>query len=710
MIPINQQTIEDLDTIAIGFDEIKNLLYKFCFGETALKRFEQLGSLKNLKEAEYQLTLAEELLNIKNEGLRFPRLEFKELLFELKILPKQGSILELESIIRILDANRLVNSLILFANKNRTAFPQLSNLIQQAELNTEMIESIEQILDNKLKVKDNASPELYHIRMSINATRKQIAKNFDIALKRMRSKGYLAEDTSESLINDRRVLSIVSSYKRQVNGKILGSSNTGFLTYIEPEETVAYNFELEQLQDDEKKEIKRIFAQLTALIKTHLGLIELFQSILTELDFIQAKVRLAQMMNAVKPTLVDESYVELINAYHPLLWLKNQELKKETKAQTLKMDKFSRMLVISGPNAGGKSITLKMVGLLQLMMQSGLLIPADSNSKMGWFHQILTDIGDNQSIENELSTYSYKLKRMNYFLSVANKRTMLLLDEFGTGSDPDLGGALAEVFFEKLYSKKSFGIITTHYSNIKLKAAQLANAVNANMLFDITTLKPMFHLSIGQPGSSFTFEVAQINGIEQDVIDLAKEKVDTKKVEMDQLIAELQIEKAEFEKINAETRVAKIIAEDEKKAYELKQNQYEEMLDRQQQVIEKNNKFLNSGKKMLQFIDSYNSKKSNKNMLAELKKYLAIEKSKIDAIEKEKQLKVLAKQKQKPPAGRAGKKPSKKPQQPILIGSKVKLIDGKQSGTVLEINGKEAVIAFGNFKTKTQVSKLMFIT
>lgn len=700
MIPIEQQAIEDLE-----FDEIKNLLHKFCYGETANKRFESLQSLKNLKEADYQLSLVDELLQIKNEGLRFPRLEFKELLFELKILKKEGAILELESIIKILDANRLINQLILFSKKNSQEFPLISKLIQQAELNTEMIEAIEQILDNKLQVKDNASSELYHIRMSINATRKQIAKNFEIALKRMRSKGYLAEDTSESLINDRRVLSIVSSYKRQVNGKILGSSNTGFLTYIEPEETVAHNFELEQLQDDEKKEIKRIFAQLTAKIKTHYDLIESFQHILTELDFIQAKVKLALLMNAVKPALVDESYVELVNAYHPLLWLKNQELKKETKAQSIKMDKFSRMLVISGPNAGGKSITMKTVGLLQIMMQSGLLVPADANSNMGWFHQILTDIGDNQSIENELSTYSYRLKRMNYFLSVANKRTMLLLDEFGTGSDPDLGGALAEVFFEKLYSKKSFGIITTHYSNIKLKAAQLANAVNANMLFDIHTLKPLFQLSIGQPGSSFTFEVAQINGIEKDIIELAKEKVDIKKVEMDQLIAELQIEKAEFEKLNAETRLAKIIAQDEKKAYELKQSQYEEMLDRQQLTIEKNNKFLNSGKKMLQFIESYNSKKSNKNLLADLKKYLAIEKSKIEAIEKEKQLKAQAKLKQ--PSKR--KKSIKKNQKPITVGSKVKLIDGKQSGNVLEINGKEAVVAFGNFKTKTLLSKLILM-
>lgn len=699
MILFDEQTAEDLN-----LKDITDRLVHFCYGDSAKEKFEELAPLKNLNSASHQLTLATELLEIRENGIRFPRLEFKELLFEIKLLGIQSTILELENIIKVLDASRLVNELLQFSFKNKTDYPLLSQLIQQAEYTTEIVESIEQILDNKLRVKDNATPELYQIRMSIFATRKQITKNFDIALKRMRSKGYLAE-SNESLVNDRRVLSIVSSYKRQVKGKIMGSSNTGFLTYIEPEETEGLNFELEQLLDDERKEIKKIFKVLTAQIRNQLPLIIDYQKVLTELDFVQAKVRLAQLINGIKPQLVDESYIDLIDAYHPLLWLKNQELKKNTLPQSVKMDKFNRMLVISGPNAGGKSITLKTVGLLQLMMQCGLLVPVDSKSKMGWFHHILSDIGDNQSIENELSTYSYRLKRMNYFLSIANKRTLLLLDEFGTGSDPDLGGALAEVFFEKLYSKKSFGVITTHYGNIKLKAAQLANTLNANMLFDVKTLQPMFKLSVGQPGSSFTFEVAEINGIDKEIIELAKQKVDIKKVEMDHLIAELQIEKAEFEHINAQTRIAKIIAEDERKAYEIKQQQYEERLERQQDSIEKNNKFLTSGKKMMQFIDAFESKKGNKTVLADIKKYLAIEKSKKEEIEKTAKLKAAVQEKSK------RKKPvKKKDTKPIIVGSTVKLIDGKQGGKVLELNGNEAVVAFGNFKTKTNLNKLILIS
>jgi DNA mismatch repair protein MutS2 len=699
LILFDEQTAEDLN-----FKEIRDQLVGFCYGETAQKKFEHLKPLRNLKSAEHHLSLANELLRIREESIRFPRLEFKELLYELKILGKQGAVLELESIIKILDVSRLVNDLLKFTQKNHQEFPLLSAQIQEAEYTTEIVEAIERILDNKMRVKDNATEELYRIRMSINAIRKQITKNFDIALKRMRAKGYLAE-SNEGLVNDRRVLSIVSSYKRQVKGKILGSSNTGFLTYIEPEETQSLNFELEQLLDDERKEINRIFKVLTAQIQHQLPLMEAYQNVLTGLDFVQAKVKYAQLINGVKPALIDESYIEMTNAYHPLLWLKNEELKKPTLPQTIRMDKFTRMLVISGPNAGGKSITLKTVGLLQLMMQCGLLVPVDANSKFGWFHHILSDIGDNQSIENELSTYSYRLKRMHYFLSVANKRTLLLLDEFGTGSDPDLGGALAEVFFEKLYSKKSFGVITTHYGNIKLKAAQLANTLNANMLFNVDTLQPMYKLSIGQPGSSFTFEVATINGIEEDIIKLAKEKVNSTKIEMDKLISELQREKSNYETINAQTRIAKLIAEDERKAYELKQQQYEERLERQQEVMERNNKYVTSGKKMLQFINSYETKKGNKVLLSELKKYVAIEKNKLEATEKEARLKAAVKVKKTSNK----KKTAKNPTKPLEVGDTVKLIEGKQVGKVLEINGKEAVVAFGNFKTKTQLNKLASI-
>jgi len=391
------------------------------------------------------------------------------------------------------------------------------------------------------------------------------------------------------------------------------------------------------------------------------------------------------------PGISDELEIDLIDAYHPLLLLANKREKQKTLPQSLLMDKFSRMLVISGPNAGGKSITMKTVGLLQVMFQSGLLISAGPNSRMGWFDSILTDIGDNQSIENQLSTYSYRLKRMKYFLDVTNKRTLLLLDEFGTGSDPDLGGALAEVFFETLYNRKAFGVITTHYANIKLKAAQLKNAVNASMLFDKESLEPQFKLSIGQPGSSFTFEVAEINGIPQELIDEAVNRLDDKKVEMDALIASLQKEKTDLERTNQAQKAAEKEAKSAQQDFEDQQSHFQERLQIQQKRLERNNKYISNGQKMSQFVDAYKVKGGNSKLFEEIKKFLAIEKSKVEDSKKKEKRKKEALEK------------------PVQLGSQVRLQQSSQKGEVVELKGKEAVVMFGNFKTSVDVSKLVVV-
>jgi len=437
-----------------------------------------------------------------------------------------------------------------------------------------------------------------------------------------------------------------------------------------------------------------------------LPLIKSYQHVFTELDFIQAKVRVGMRMKASKPAMSDDQTIELIDAYHPLLLMANNEMKVKTLPQSLLLDKFCRMLVISGPNAGGKSITLKTVGLLQLMFQSGLLIPADPSSKFGWFHAILSDIGDNQSIANQLSTYSYRLKRMKYFLEVANRRSLLLLDEFGTGSDPDLGGALAEVFFETLYNRKSFGVITTHYSNIKLKASKLRNAQNASMLFDKESLEPLYRLSLGQPGSSFTFEVAQINGIDQELIEDAKTRLDIRKVELDKLIADLQKEKSQIDKLNIQNKKAREEADAAKSEFEALQEHFEARLDKQQEMIDKNNRQLNYGNKVEQFIEKYNLKSHNKELFGEVKKFLAIEKTKIE--DRANALKLKAEKKASAPKPKRQKEnlQKKKPVKPVILGSNVRLKNSSQQGQVVEIKDKDAVVLFGNFKTKTKVDDL----
>lgn len=699
---IDIQTLKDLE-----FESVRELLASCSNGPTARKRLEGLSVLSSSLVANQELDKASELLSIRTEGEVFPRLEFEELEVEIQRLGLKGAGLELEGFIRLLDASKLVNELLDFFKNSTEERPALSEIMSSAHYSKEIIRPIEKVLDERMQVKDDASKALQKIRGEIRSLRKDINRNFDRVLRKLQKEGWIA-DTVEAFLNDRRVLSVISSYKRSVPGNVLGASNSGGFSYIEPRENIALNNELEMLLDDEQKEIRRIFQALTNEMRKNLDLIKAYQEILCELDFVNAKVRVAMRMEASRPSLSDDLGVELIEAYHPLLKMSNDEKGFETKAQTLTMDKFCRMMVISGPNAGGKSITLKTVGLLQIMVQSGLLVPADPSSRFGWFQYILSDIGDNQSIENQLSTYSYRLNRMKYFLEVSNKRTLLLLDEFGTGSDPELGGALSEVFFETLYNRKSFGVFTTHYANIKMKATRLRNAINASMLFDQTSLKPKFELSIGQPGSSFTFEVAEINGIEKDLIEEAKTRLDANKVEMDQLITSLQREKAEIEKQIKQAEKARNQSDEAREEYEALNEQLQEKYVKQRSLANANNKSINAGKKMLQFIERYKLKGANKALLEDVKKYLAIEKSKQEKKRlelKSKKVKQTEAKKVKPKA-KAKPKTKKSPPKPISVGSTVRLKTGNKKGEVVELSPKEAVVLFGNFKTRVHITDI----
>ena len=709
MDSFDEQTIKDLE-----FSTIREWLVEFTIGETAKNRLKNLTPSNRFTEIKEELSKLNEFLAIRSEGENFPTLDFEELLPEIKLLPIQNAVLSQDGFSRLTRASHIVNSIIYFFDKREKEYPLLSNVIKNAYYTTEIIDAIEKVFDRKGSVKDDASPFLFEIRQQIKVVKNQINKNFDRELRKL-SKENVLGDTREAFVNERRVLTIMSTHKRKVAGTVVGSSKTGSLTFIEPLSNVPLNNEYELLADDERKEIYRILQVLTREIAHLLPLINEYQNILTEFDFINSKTKLALELNCCLPSIDnDEMKIELINVVHPILWKNNKISGKKTLSQYLYMDKFSRMLVISGPNAGGKSITLKTIGLLQLMLQAGLLVPVDPNSKMCFFQQVLTDIGDNQSIENELSTYSYRLKRMNHFLKVSNRRTLLLLDEFGTGSDPDLGGALAEVFFENLYNKKSYGVITTHYANIKLKADQLKNAINGCMLFDTETLEPLYKFSLGQPGSSFTFEVAQINGIPIELIEDAKTRLDERKVSMDRLLSELQKEKTYLERLNNEHIEAQKLAQKAKNEYLEKKERFENKLKNQQETIEINNKIITSGKKMKQFIDRFQTKNRkkdiNKPLIDEVTKYISLEKSKIEEITRTEKLKAEANIKK--PINKLKKEQIIQDEfqhSKIKIGSTVKLISTKQSGTVEEINGEILTIIFGFMRMKVEKEKLIWV-
>jgi DNA mismatch repair protein MutS2 len=705
-VAADSQTLEDLE-----FPIIRGWLSSYAIGPTAEDRLSKLVPSDNSTEIKEALHRVNELKAIRTVGETFPRLEFEELTEEIRLIPIHNASIQLEGFMRIHQASILVNSLLYFFDKRENEYPLLSGIVQLAYFTRQMVDAIEKVFDKHGNVKDDASEALLSIRNSIRSLRKQINRNFEKESRKLLKDNILGE-TRETFINDRRVLTVLSQHKRKIPGSVVGSSKTGSLTYIEPQLNIPLNNELELLMDDERKEIFRILQELRKELKEHLPLIKSYQEILTEIDFIHAKCRLALELDANLPSILDEQEIEITDGYHPILWKSNIAQKKHTYPQSIRMDKFSRMLVISGPNAGGKSITLKSIGLLQIMLQSGLLVPVHANSKMCFFATILSDIGDNQSIENELSTYSYRLKRMKTFLDAANKKTLLLLDEFGTGSDPDLGGALAESIFEAFYNKKCFGVVTTHYANIKLKADHLKNAVNGCMLFNSETLEPTYRFSVGQPGSSFTFEVAKMNGIPSEIIEDAKSKLDGKKVQMDRLLNELQKEKTYLARLNKEHIEAQQLAQDALNKYEASKASYDQKLKQHQEQAEVNNKLIQSGKKMQGFIDRYNVRSRKKGVntpvLDDVTNYITLEKSKIEAALQSKK----AKQTSTNPKIVAKRKQSEADEfqrHRIKIGSRVKLIATKQVGMVEEIAKENVTVTFGFARMKVSKDKLMWV-
>ena len=700
MLTTDAQTLNDLE-----FEIIREWLESFCVGPSAKATAQKLTPGNRFNQIRLELNRLNEFKSVRMHGEKFPALDFEELETEIRLLGIQQAVIPIEGFRRLYQASDLVNHIIQFFDKAIFHYPLLKELTNDVYFTKDILTEIDKVFDRAGNVKDDASPELKEIRGRIRTLRVQINRNFDREIRKYTKDKVLGE-TLEGFINDRRVLTVQSTFKRKVPGNIHGSSKTGSLTFVEPVINVPLNNELEFLFDDERKEIHRILQVLTSTIAHFKPLIEAYQILLVQLDFIHAKCKLALDLNANLPSIGQTAGFHLNDAFHPILWKSNQLSGKSTFPQSVSMSPTSRLLVISGPNAGGKSITLTTVGLLQMMLQAGLLVPVNENSTMCFFSTILSDIGDNQSIENELSTYSYRLQRMKYFLEVANHQSLLLLDEFGTGSDPELGGALGEVFFEQIYRLKSFGVITTHYGNIKLKASELPHAQNGCMLFNEKNLQPLYQFSIGQPGSSFTFEVAQMNGISKELIEDAKSRLDQNKVKLDTLLNSLQKERNQLlEKSNKFDRVS-TEAIRAKSEYESKESKLDIRLTQVNQLTEVNSKQLQAGKKMLQFIERFNAKSRKKEvntiLFQELTQFLRLEKSKTE-IKKQETIEP------KKPTKKQQEKVETYQQELIKVGSQVQLIQTNRIGVVEEIKGKQLSVIFGQARIKLSLDKLRFL-
>lgn len=591
------------------------------------KTAEKIAGLRpfSIDEAELSLKKVAEFVSSFESGNAIPFNEYEDIEAELKLMLIENFRLDNSAFIRIKSLTEQIGKLQKFYPVYEAVFLNLNNDVKDLEFRKEIIDKIDKVFNRFGEVKSDSSPILKVLRTEISHAKKAIQENFNRTLTALSSTDFL-DDIRESIIDDQRVLAVKSAYKKRVLGRVLGLSKTGSITYIQPESVVKHQFKLRENIEEEKKEVDKILRKLTAEIAEFHPQLSDYQTYIFDLDLTRAKAKFAEKIGGILPKINRHKTLRLVNAYHPLLLLRNREEKKQIFPQTFTLTEHNRILCISGPNAGGKSITLKTVGLLQLMIQSGILVPVHPKSEMFFFGSIMTDIGDNQSIENHLSTYSSRLKKMARIIREADENTLLLIDEFGTGSDPELGGALAESFLEFFYNKKSFAIITTHYTNIKLVIEQLPNAQNAAMLFDEHSLEPLYKLEVGQAGSSFTFEVAAKNKIPAFIINSAKKKVEHDIVNLDKTIVKLQQEKFEVEKLKTNLTEQKESTQNKKENLEKLNEQLQQKLFNFQKLYEEEHRKLQFGNKIESFIDSYVKGKSRKDVVKDFVKILEQEK------------------------------------------------------------------------------------
>lgn len=717
MITITDKTLKDLE-----FNTVLEAVSASCTTEPGKEKALHIAPFKNREQLMDSLLQTSEYVSSFDNNNALPNHGFEPITNEVKFLAIEDSYLEASAFRKIANISDTVNTLIKFLEKFNDYYPTLYSRALKVEYNKEIVKAIEKVVDKYGEIKDDASPELQTIRKEMSLVKGKINQSFTMALSQYNGLGYL-DDIRESVVENRRVLAVLAMYRKKVKGSILGSSKTGSIAYIEPEATLKYSRELNNYEYEEKEEIKRILKKLSNDIRPFVPLLHEYEEFLADIDVVSGKAKYARRINGLLPTITNEKRLYFREAYHPILYLNNKQKHQTTYPQTIELTQENRIIVISGPNAGGKSITLKTIGLLQLMLQCGLLIPVHERSETFLFDRIMTDIGDNQSIENHLSTYSYRLKNMNYFLKKCNDKTLFLIDEFGTGSDPELGGALAETFLEEFYHREAFGIITTHYTNLKILANELPFATNANMLFDEKSLEPMYKLILGQAGSSFTFEVAQKNGIPYGLINRAKKKIEKSKVRFDKTIATLQKERSKLEKTSQTLKEEETKAREEGKKMESINTKIQQKLESYQELYDANQRLIYMGQKLDDMSEKYFNSKNKKELIGEFLKMIEIENSKRKKVTvKEKkaqeivQKQVIAEVKEKVEEIRKEKKEKKlkekaieKPKAILKIGDRVRMTDGKAVGTIDAIEKTKATVNYGIFTSKVSLDSLELV-
>lgn len=685
--------------IQLEFNKVKDLLANYCQTEHARTKAQQLRIHTRKEFVETELRQSHEFRQLVVNSIYFPNDYILNLAKELKLLSIPGAVLNGEELQLLRKLAESIEKIFRwFDAERKTVYGALARVVENTYYEKVIIELIDEVLDEYGQVKDNASDELKDIRMNLYRKRNELRRLFDKIVSKLNKQGYLAE-IEESFMNGRRVLAVFAEQKRTVKGILHGESDSRKTAFVEPEETIELNNTIYELENAERKEVYRILRELTAKLSHYAGLLSVWHSVVGEYDFIRAKAKLAAEIKGEFPLITDKAHVQLRDAYHPLLYLYNQRTGKPTIPVTITLDEAQRILVISGPNAGGKTVTMKTIGLLQMMVQSGLLVPVHPSSQFGIFKQLMIHIGDTQSIEFELSTYSSHLLHMKYFMENGNGRTLFFIDELGSGSDPSLGGAFAEVILQELSKKHAFGIVTTHYLNLKAMAGKTAGILNGAMAFDEKNLQPLYKLLVGKPGSSYTFSIAERIGLHKDLINRARQLVDEDQFRLDKLLNRTEQDLQQIEK--REKDLAQLVKENERLKKEMQQVmdkekhlQQVELLKEQNKIAENRIAYLKDMERKLKQLQIEWRKEENKNKVVK----------QIEAL--------LFKKDEKKVVSKMQKKIDSKFSEvggEIKVGDKVKMKKNHQVGQVIELRGKRVVVKIGLLPMQLEMKDLVVV-
>ena len=697
-----------------GFDKIRLLVSDKCLSPLGKERVADMYFLTDYKTIGDKLEQVDEFVRIQQEEEDFPANYFFDVRYSLKRIRPEGTWLDERELFDLKRSLQTIHDIVRFfrpAEEEEIKYPALTALAGDILVFPQLIGKIDAILDKFGKIKDSASPELQTIRREITVTMSNISRSLQSILRSAQSEGVVDKDVTPTMRDGRLMIPVAPAFKRKIKGIVHDESATGKTVFIEPEVVVEANNRIRELEGEEKREIIRILTEFTNLIRPLAPDILQSYEFLADIDFIRAKALFALEVGGIRPIVEDTQQVDWVKAVHPLLYLSLKKQHKEVVPLDITLTPEKRLLIISGPNAGGKSVCLKTVGLLQYMMQCGLLVPMHERSRMGIFENLFIDIGDEQSIENDLSTYSSHLTNMKFFVKNCNEKTILLIDEFGSGTEPQIGGAIAEALLHRFNERNSYGVITTHYQNLKHFAEETPGVVNGAMLYDRHLMQPLFKLAIGNPGSSFAIEIARKIGLPEDVIAEASEKVGQDYINMDKYLQDIVRDKRYWESKRQnirqrEKRLEEVIARYEKDLSEVNSQRKEIVKEAKaeaaQILSEANAKIENTIREIKEAQAEKERTKQVRADLQEFKERIGDKQEEDDRIARK-----MAKLKERSERKKQKQKTSVSFNRDVIeVGDNVRLKGQTTPGTVLEVQEKDAVVAFGMIKSTVKLDRL----